>query len=280
MNMDESLLKTVIGFDSSILSDQKVAFIKTMLTEDPLFYTAKGYKSWNSTFVSKWFESLGITEASRFQKMKIFGALLPTLKIVDCLKEIGIHPDHYISVLCAIENVDNSFMTLSEVKKWVRNEFDTSIIKEIKKYAIHGALFLSMNDEYLIRTFPTLQNNKMKRKNLLHKIELLRLKFDIIPFDFGNISELPSNNPGFKIEEVEISDDEFSSVQLNSYSSAFSIKEEFENQQMCKVCLDSPKCILSMPCNHVVMCEECANQVSKCPICREEIVSTIKIYSS
>jgi hypothetical protein len=81
-------------------------------------------------------------------------------------------------------------------------------------------------------------------------------------------------------EVVEISDDEFSSVQLNSYSSAFSLKEEFENQQMCKVCLDSPKCILSMPCNHVVMCEECANQVSKCPICREDIVSTIKIYSS
>jgi hypothetical protein len=43
--------------------------------------------------------------------MKIFGALLPMLKIVDCLKEIGIHAAHYISVLCSIENVENSFMT-------------------------------------------------------------------------------------------------------------------------------------------------------------------------
>ena len=58
--------------------------------------------------------------------------------------------------------------------------------------------------------------------------------------------------------------------------------EEIKQQHLCAICLDSPRCVVALPCNHFIGCEECSRQIkattNQCPICRCNIQSTIKLF--
>jgi chromosome segregation ATPase len=55
--------------------------------------------------------------------------------------------------------------------------------------------------------------------------------------------------------------------------------EEFEQKQ-CTVCLEHPAHVVALPCGHRCFCtnEECSAHVSLCPLCREPIIGTLRIY--
>ena len=49
------------------------------------------------------------------------------------------------------------------------------------------------------------------------------------------------------------------------------------------VCFDAPKDHLVLPCKHLCVCEACAEQLTKtrtptCPVCREPIRETMKVF--
>lgn len=50
----------------------------------------------------------------------------------------------------------------------------------------------------------------------------------------------------------------------------------------CIICWEAPKCMMAVPCNHVLYCESCAAKVSElcksCPICRMGTTDCVKIY--
>ena len=48
----------------------------------------------------------------------------------------------------------------------------------------------------------------------------------------------------------------------------------------CKICLDKNISILFFPCGHLVSCNECADKIRKCPICRHIIQKCVKTYVS
>ena len=290
LNVDELLL--MFNLKSGFLNDQRVSGIWNLLHFDPYFYKNKGYKSWNSYQVQKYFYQLGITESKVFYNQKIVGAFLPNLKIVDCLKELGIHKNHYFSVIAAIENIEKDFMTLNEVISWISSEFDTSIIPEIKKYGIHGALLLSMDESYISNTFPSLRKSNIKKKAFLDKLNTLRYKFDITPIQFQNykISEIiPSHNPEFNPsfnpelneseEDEELITDQSRDSLLGTSHGKNSYSQSWDDEKLCKICLDKEKCMLTLPCRHISMCEDCFGLVGDCPICRTPIQSTIKVFS-
>ena len=57
---------------------------------------------------------------------------------------------------------------------------------------------------------------------------------------------------------------------------------EASNQQLrdetrCKVCLDEDACIVFLKCGHLVCCSECAPELTKCPVCRQNILGTIRV---
>jgi hypothetical protein len=56
-------------------------------------------------------------------------------------------------------------------------------------------------------------------------------------------------------------------------------------ETMCVVCFDAPKDHAIVPCGHVCVCEACAEQLTKtrtpsCPVCREPIQQTMKVFCS
>jgi len=60
-------------------------------------------------------------------------------------------------------------------------------------------------------------------------------------------------------------------------------EEEIESMPdplLCVICLDSKKCIMLSPCNHVCICENCSlkNLGRQCPICRTAITAKTKVF--
>ena len=54
-------------------------------------------------------------------------------------------------------------------------------------------------------------------------------------------------------------------------------------ETMCVVCFDAPKDHLVLPCKHLCVCEACAEQLTNtrtptCPVCREPIQQTMKVF--
>ena len=46
----------------------------------------------------------------------------------------------------------------------------------------------------------------------------------------------------------------------------------------CSVCMDNPSNVLFLPCQHCCCCIECIKELEKCPLCRQPIVDSHKIY--
>eukprot|EP00966_Prymnesium_polylepis_P166308 3844273-Prymnesium_polylepis.3 len=53
---------------------------------------------------------------------------------------------------------------------------------------------------------------------------------------------------------------------------------EVTEDKLCAVCLVDEKNILFEPCGHITVCEGCAFQVDKCPLCRTVPTKRAKVY--
>jgi hypothetical protein len=52
---------------------------------------------------------------------------------------------------------------------------------------------------------------------------------------------------------------------------------EERERSLCCVCLDHPRCVVLQPCWHYALCETCAQFVSCCPICRQNVLQYNRI---
>jgi len=53
-----------------------------------------------------------------------------------------------------------------------------------------------------------------------------------------------------------------------------------DESKFCKVCIEEITNALLEPCNHLCVCEGCANRLTNCPICRAKIENVKKIFIS
>jgi hypothetical protein len=52
------------------------------------------------------------------------------------------------------------------------------------------------------------------------------------------------------------------------------------SENTCKVCMDAEVNCAFIECGHIVTCLDCAKLLTKCPICRETIKRTLRVYKS
>jgi hypothetical protein len=48
----------------------------------------------------------------------------------------------------------------------------------------------------------------------------------------------------------------------------------------CIVCYSGDKEVVMLPCSHLATCVGCANNLTKCPVCRAALHQTLRIYSA
>ena len=46
----------------------------------------------------------------------------------------------------------------------------------------------------------------------------------------------------------------------------------------CTICMENKKNVVFLPCGHMCTCAQCAPQVDRCPLCRENIVSKHNVF--
>ena len=73
-----------------------------------------------------------------------------------------------------------------------------------------------------------------------------------------------------------------SEINMRSKAKTISgIQEEGKQAVECTVCYTNPVTILAYPCCHLCLCQDCTRVImkadKKCPICRNIIMSTVKI---
>jgi len=54
--------------------------------------------------------------------------------------------------------------------------------------------------------------------------------------------------------------------------------EKFKTSVICKNCKSNSVEILTLPCSHIVCCENCADILDNCPLCDDRILGTVRIY--
>ena len=47
--------------------------------------------------------------------------------------------------------------------------------------------------------------------------------------------------------------------------------------EVCLVCYNNLRDTLLLPCNHLILCRECATTLRNCPICRQEILKVLAL---
>ncbi|XP_045870492.1 baculoviral IAP repeat-containing protein 3 [Meles meles] len=53
-----------------------------------------------------------------------------------------------------------------------------------------------------------------------------------------------------------------------------------QEERTCKVCMDKEVSVVFIPCGHLVVCQECAPSLRRCPICRGAVKGTVRTFLS
>jgi len=58
------------------------------------------------------------------------------------------------------------------------------------------------------------------------------------------------------------------------------LTENYDIEDSCVIYMDNGSVCACFPCGHKCMCQDCSAQdkINKCPICRAEIISVMRIY--
>ncbi|KFM65428.1 Baculoviral IAP repeat-containing protein 7-A, partial [Stegodyphus mimosarum] len=55
---------------------------------------------------------------------------------------------------------------------------------------------------------------------------------------------------------------------------------EVKDVLLCKICMDSEKQVVFIPCGHLISCEKCAQALDNCAVCRTPITNRVRTYLS
>ena len=116
---------------------------------------------------------------------------------------------------------------------------------------------------------------------------------DIFKIGNNSIYEVSLKSTKRKKKEEEKFIEKEEKIEKEEYieKEEFIVKEEFEcflnfesnieeKDDFCKLCKDTEKNCLIMPCKHNVACMECCDKLDKCPLCGVRILEIMKIFKS
>ncbi|XP_067864066.1 E3 ubiquitin-protein ligase rififylin-like isoform X3 [Heptranchias perlo] len=52
------------------------------------------------------------------------------------------------------------------------------------------------------------------------------------------------------------------------------------DENLCKICMDSPIDCVLLECGHMVTCTKCGKRMSECPICRQFVIRAVHVFRS
>ncbi|XP_017799080.1 PREDICTED: putative inhibitor of apoptosis [Habropoda laboriosa] len=124
-------------------------------------------------------------------------------------------------------------------------------------------------------------------KDILHDQELTRSNSSSNSMEQCNDIEANENETYSNEKEISTTFNKKSSTvdkkaNVNVKETA-SLEEEnrrLKEARLCKICMDREVAIVFLPCGHLATCIYCAPSLTYCPMCRQEILATIRTFLS
>lgn len=82
---------------------------------------------------------------------------------------------------------------------------------------------------------------------------------------------------GLPRELASLSNTDLHTLQQELSTALRNVHIELENRTKCCVCRSEEREVLLLPCNHLALCRGCANRVSSCPLCRQQIQGSTSV---
>merc|ERR1711997_106082 len=57
-------------------------------------------------------------------------------------------------------------------------------------------------------------------------------------------------------------------------------KDNLEDSDLCKICMDNPVDCVMLECGHMCTCTTCGKQMAECPICRQYVVRVVRTFKA
>jgi len=80
-----------------------------------------------------------------------------------------------------------------------------------------------------------------------------------------------------KIEKMRVAEEKMRLAQQEAEEKMRVAQQEAEDSSMCVICLDAPRAVLFMPCQHMCCCPSCGTG-DLCPMCRTTIEGRTPVY--
>eukprot|EP00105_Crassostrea_gigas_P005344 XP_011418907.1 PREDICTED: E3 ubiquitin-protein ligase rififylin-like [Crassostrea gigas] len=55
--------------------------------------------------------------------------------------------------------------------------------------------------------------------------------------------------------------------------------ERLRDYGLCKICLEEEARVVFDPCGHLCCCDDCSKQLKACPMCRDDVQKSIKVFT-
>lgn len=150
--------------------------------------------------------------------------------------------------------------TMVKIGKEITDIPLSSLLGLVLLFALAAALRLLFN---LIRPKPLLRSPARKLKNAANKLKR-----------FARHLATGSGKTNQEGEATKPNQDIHTKL-LNE------LQRERE-EKLCVICQDRTKCIILLPCRHFCLCQTCmetlAQDYAMCPICRREVVDSLRVY--
>lgn len=110
-------------------------------------------------------------------------------------------------------------------------------------------------------------------------------KYDLLLYfdEYFNQKNYPRDNDSSDEQEDDLDIDDVINRLLEGSDDENKDEDEHElpriQSTLCVICLDLQRNILLKPCKHFCLCENCAQSVQQCPVCRKEITMKEIVYN-
>lgn len=80
----------------------------------------------------------------------------------------------------------------------------------------------------------------------------------------------------FKLLYVFLTRSSFSEIRIKSLHEDI---ERLRDYGLCKICLEEEARVVFDPCGHLCCCDDCSKQLKACPMCRDHVQKSIKVFT-
>ena len=122
-----------------------------------------------------------------------------------------------------------------------------------------------------------IEHESQKHKEALGFTETLIKKYDDL--------NIQNQNQELQIQTLTVQNQNFENKNNNLEAQTKYLEDQaknFEEERLCKICMENQISFVFIPCGHFITCENCAvnGDLKICPMCRKQIIKRLKTFLS